>query len=211
MNTSIYKIKNKTNQKFYIGSTNDFQRRWAEHSNDLRKNKHTNRHLQAAWNKYGEEAFEFEVIARCKEEHLIENEQLWLNTYAGEKFCYNINENADCPPKGPLSEEHKEKIRQSRLGKKRAPFSEEWKRNISNSVRGFKKTPEAIEKTASAQRKPVKVIFANGETKTFISRNETAKELGIARKNIHAALKRGGWSNHPNVRQDLRGATIEYL
>lgn len=47
----------------YIGQTSrPAIERWREHLYPLRKNKHHNRYLQAAWNKYGESAFRFEII-----------------------------------------------------------------------------------------------------------------------------------------------------
>jgi len=33
-----------------------------QHFSKLRCNKHVNQHLQNAWNKYGKESFEFEVL-----------------------------------------------------------------------------------------------------------------------------------------------------
>lgn len=37
---------------------------------------------------------------------------------------------------GPLSEEHKEKIRQAKLGKKRGPISKEQKAKVSEKLKG---------------------------------------------------------------------------
>jgi shikimate kinase len=42
----------------------------------------------------------------------------------------------------PTSQETKEKIRQSKLGVKRAPFSEEWKRKIAEASSKWKRPPE---------------------------------------------------------------------
>ena len=58
----IYCIINKIHWKLYIGSCKEFKSRWRGHLNSLKFLKHKNLHLQAAWNKYGEEAFEFHVI-----------------------------------------------------------------------------------------------------------------------------------------------------
>jgi group I intron endonuclease len=52
----IYRIINKINDKFYIGSSDNIERRFSRHLLDLKKNKHDNQHLQNAWNKYGKEA-----------------------------------------------------------------------------------------------------------------------------------------------------------
>lgn len=59
----IYKIKNKINDKVYIGESLDIRRRWREHICDLNNNEHINYKLQNDWNTYGEENFEFKIIS----------------------------------------------------------------------------------------------------------------------------------------------------
>ena len=54
----IYKITNIIKGNFYIGSSINVEKRMYEHKRMLRKNKHTNIHLQRSWNKYGEKDFE---------------------------------------------------------------------------------------------------------------------------------------------------------
>lgn len=79
MKIGIYRIKNSINNKIYIGSTKNIEARWAKHRALLRHNKHQNAHLQNAWNKYGENAFIFEVIEECKIEDLINREQFFID------------------------------------------------------------------------------------------------------------------------------------
>jgi group I intron endonuclease len=62
MARGIYKIINAINNKFYVGSAVDLKRRKTRHFSELRNGRHNNRHLQAAWGKYGEQAFVFVVI-----------------------------------------------------------------------------------------------------------------------------------------------------
>jgi group I intron endonuclease len=82
----IYKISNIINGKFYIGSSNDIKDRWREHICQLNQNKHHNKHLQRAWNKYGAENFEFNIIEYVEnEDDLLKIEQRWLD----ETKCYN--------------------------------------------------------------------------------------------------------------------------
>jgi group I intron endonuclease len=97
----IYKIRNVTNQKFYVGSSNDTKDRFRKHRNLLRKNKHHCKHLQAAWNKYGEECFRFEVIEDIVEEGgLFEAENAWLQEWVGKPECYNSGRSAEAPMRG---------------------------------------------------------------------------------------------------------------
>lgn len=76
---AIYKITCSKNNKFYIGSAMNTHRRWIKHRSALKKGYHHNKHLQSAWDKYGENCFNFEILEECEEEQLIKREQFWLD------------------------------------------------------------------------------------------------------------------------------------
>lgn len=142
--SGIYKIINKINGKGYVGSAIDVEDRWACHRSLLLRGKHHSKHLQRAWNKDGEDRFEFILIEQISNVNLlIEREQYWIDYYKSydDKFGYNI-----CPKAGSklgfkhseeskkkmrsktLTDEQKEHLRKINLGKK---ASEETKRKIS--------------------------------------------------------------------------------
>lgn len=80
-NSGIYKITCISNEKFYIGSSNKLRNRITEHKRVLRKGTHPNSKLQRAWNKYGEEAFIFEVVEIVDEVSLLlAREQFWMDS-----------------------------------------------------------------------------------------------------------------------------------
>ena len=59
----IYLIRNVINDKVYVGKAKDIYNRMIGHRRNLRvKSKDENRHLIAAWHKYGEDAFEYIII-----------------------------------------------------------------------------------------------------------------------------------------------------
>lgn len=58
---AIYTITHTASGKVYVGQTINVRIRWQLHRSDLRKGKHRNRYLQAAWNKYGSDAFVFAI------------------------------------------------------------------------------------------------------------------------------------------------------
>jgi len=91
MNASVYIIKNLVNKKVYIGSSVKVKRRFYEHTRKLDKNIHINLHLQAAWNKYGKNNFEFKVIYTIKKELIRKTEQFFINKYQSlnPKYGYN--------------------------------------------------------------------------------------------------------------------------
>lgn len=55
----IYGIYNIKSNKWYIGQTTCWSARMSSHKTNLRANRHINKHLQRAWNKYGPSAFMF--------------------------------------------------------------------------------------------------------------------------------------------------------
>jgi hypothetical protein len=75
----IYAIINHINGKFYIGSTVDLNRRKTMHFSTLRHGRHHSRHLQNAWDKYGEINFVFEILEECWVSKLDELEQWYVN------------------------------------------------------------------------------------------------------------------------------------
>ncbi len=87
-NMGIYKIINKVDGKFYIGSSKELKRRKRVHFKNLKDNKHVNTHLQHAFNKYGEQNFKFEVIEYTDDPStLLDLEQKWID----ETNCYDKN------------------------------------------------------------------------------------------------------------------------
>lgn len=66
MKSGIYKITNLVNGKFYIGSSKNIEERWDNHKQYLRGKYHINPKLQNAWDFYGEDKFQFDVIEEVK-------------------------------------------------------------------------------------------------------------------------------------------------
>ena len=92
----IYKIVNTKNQKIYIGSSKNLDKRWDEHRKNLLNNKHINIKLQRAWNKYGSDSFQFQIIEQCDVSNLYDREQYYLDSLMPWKqnVGYNIGKNA---------------------------------------------------------------------------------------------------------------------
>ena len=77
----IYCIENIINNKKYIGLSRDIHRRWREHKNCLKGNRHVNIYLQREWNIYGEEAFNFSIIVLCNADELCDKEKYYISKY----------------------------------------------------------------------------------------------------------------------------------
>lgn len=89
----IYKITNTENGKVYIGQSIDINKRFKEHKRSLRKGEHENYRLQDDWNVYGEDAFSFEIIQKCRSSNLNEIEKHLIGEYnsTSEENGYNIS------------------------------------------------------------------------------------------------------------------------
>jgi len=81
MNSGIYKILNKTNNKVYIGSSVNLKNREYKHFWMLKKNIHDNKFLQKSFNRDGLENFVFEVLENCDLNLLIDRENHYINDY----------------------------------------------------------------------------------------------------------------------------------
>lgn len=134
--SGIYKIINKVNGKYYVGSTKDFNKRWKKHINKLIKKQHHNDYLQRAWDKYGKQSFIFIIVETTESLRttLREVEQKYLDTAKTEQDkCYNLNFKSTG---GEISEYSLEKLRQkSLIYNKRRICSESTKaiKKIQNS------------------------------------------------------------------------------
>lgn len=164
MKPCIYKIINKQNGKIYIGSTLDIDSRWREHKNDLRKNKHHSIHLQRAWNKYGEENFEIQIIEMFDEidnEKLREKEKYYIELFKPYKreIGYNVSRGTKCcilygKDNGFYGKKHSYKTRKYISNKLKDYYkkyghncigrviSEETRMKISNANKGRKMSEE---------------------------------------------------------------------
>jgi group I intron endonuclease len=140
----IYKILNKIDNKFYIGSTCNIKKRWKQHINSLHQGKHHSIYLQRAWDKYGEINFIFSIIGSCSKKEAKEYEQYFLDTYKSYDYNigYNMNHKVDSRKGRPMSKEAIEKYKIKRKNQiptnKGRVFSEEWIWNLSKSHIGQK-------------------------------------------------------------------------
>jgi len=194
-NRGIYKIINKINGKYYVGSSKDVKHRWDDHIRELRKNNHYNDYLQKAWNKYGEQSFDFQFIESVKEEELLLIEQKYLDISVKEQNkCYNLNFEASG---GNISEYSREKIRSSKLGRK---ASVELRKKLSNVHTGIHLSEQAKEKLR---------LFNKGkklseEHKTKIGNSNKGKRYSLEVKMRMSETRKGIYLGNKNPSYDSR-------
>jgi group I intron endonuclease len=132
MTSAIYAIVNNVTHDMYVGSAVAVNRRWNAHRNLLAKQRHYNLRLQRAYNKYGDKAFDWEIVQFVDDKtQLIDREQFWMNFFAPK---YNGRPIANSPLGTKASPETRAKM--SASAKKRG-FTEEHKQNISKAKKGI--------------------------------------------------------------------------
>lgn len=77
--SGIYAIIHSSSGQRYIGSASNTSKRWHRHRKDPSLGVHRNAHLQATWNKYGADAFEFVMLESTAD--LTIREQYWSDYY----------------------------------------------------------------------------------------------------------------------------------
>ena len=233
MSQGIYKIINVVNNKFYVGSAVDLKRRKTRHFSELRRGKHKNRHLQASWVKYGEQAFVFVVVEEVfSDDDLLATENRWLKEHVGKDYCYNLATDATAPMLGISGEksptwgrkrtleelsaqswlgrthkpESKEKIRAFLIGKPRLASVRE---KISAALSGEgnywygKQRPDHGAKVSKA----VGAVSPSGEKQEFPSIQALRLAMNLKPPTVNRALKSG----NPITRGDLKGWSFHYV
>lgn len=137
----VYEILNTANNKRYVGSSINIERRFKEHRRALVGQYHENKHLQNAWNKYGSYSFVFNILEECKPDQRLIVEQEYIDYYevADRRFGYNIDPYADHSG-NTLSEETKRKISESNKGRK---WTNEMRKKIIDAITGIKKPKQS--------------------------------------------------------------------
>lgn len=150
----IYCIED-AKSRLYYGSSEDIETRWYAHIKGLNANRHINKKLQRAWNKYGEGFFSFYVVeVVIDNSKLLEREQHWLDfVFATEEWCYNICRVAGSTRGYRHTEETKQRLSQisknmsletrMKIGEKskKRVTSEETRKKLSEASKRQKRKP----------------------------------------------------------------------
>lgn len=132
MDSGIYMLRNKVNNKFYIGKSVRLRIRRNEHriAGNLR-----GRVLARAFKKYGKDNFEFIVLERCEPERLFAREVHYIATLQPE---YNMTEGGD-GRRGPMPEEAKAVLAERGRAQWANKTDDERARVVSHNLTGPRK------------------------------------------------------------------------
>lgn len=223
MDTGIYCIENTINGKKYIGKTSEsFERRWYIHAWNLNKGSHSNRHLQNAWKKYGEENFKFYILMELPAIDFILNiaENIFIIKFSSHESLggYNLTMGGEGSSGWTPSEETREKISKANKGYK---FSEERKQKHSKRM---KENPPMLGKHLSPESKERIQLSLIGRKHSA----ETKEKLSISHKGLLAGDKNPNFGRkrseeekrsvseklhrekHPNFGKKRKGSSSKY-
>lgn len=164
---AIYSILNKENGKIYVGQSVNPKQRFAKHKSLLRYNKHDNDHLQNSWNKYGEDAFEFNILENSSDEMLNDNESWWIEYFDSTNHNKGFNMTDGGDYEYTHHEESINKLKQY-CGENHSQFGT----SIIDEQGGLDSVIECAEKGMSIRA--------------------TAKKFGVAKPTLSGYLKRRG-------------------
>ena len=167
----IYRIQHRDSDAQYVGSSANIIDRFRRHRALLNRSTHHCAHLQSAWLKYGQDAFEFQIIEIVSVEtrshlkpFLFEREQFWFRAVAGRTYnaapiagsslgvvhSAKTREKVSQANRGRfVSAATREKMRRAKLGK---PRSSATRSKIGASSKGRVISAETKKRMAEWQR-----------------------------------------------------------
>lgn len=142
MTQAIYAITHKESGRTYVGSSVNVEKRLRVHRCSLNCGTHKNVHLQSAWAKYGEAAFDVRIVEVVSDRALlIEREQVHLDDF--QPNVYNLATNVERPTLGQTwSASHRAKFIASVTGH---TVSAETRAKIGAANSLHKRTPQQQE------------------------------------------------------------------
>ena len=215
-NVGIYKITNIINNKVYIGSSIHLKERIQKHKRMLLTNKHNCKHIQSSYNKYGKEAFKFEIIETCNKDILIKKEQYWLDQFKSYNYLLGYNTRSIAENNSGFSfimpEAAKEKLRI--VGKERGKtkeFKEFMSKLHKNKIVSQKtKDKQSINNLNKKLSAATKIKIGEGLSKKIlnIDTNEVYNSVGECCDKLK--LSRGTFHNYMRNITKKRKYNLQY-
>ena len=195
----IYKISNTIDDRVYIGSTVNLDKRWSEHKRDLLKNRHQNIHLQRFVNKYGLDCLSFNIIEEVDNNILI-REQFYLDNINNK---FNIATNSSAPMMGKHhSKDSLEKIAIHSRGSNNPMFGKKRPQWLIDKL-----TICSLGRNKSIEEKIKRMIMLPNRIEVTIEKNDVkincfsishaSKIIGVSHQSVSNALNKNlktkGW------------------
>lgn len=192
------------NGKWYVGQALDVSKRFRQHKAMLRGGKHRNKHLQHAYDLYGEKAFAFVVLEACSPDALNVKEQEWIMRKDSFRAGYNDTAGGGGVLGFKKSDEERQKMSEARRGHivseaTKAKISESHKssaasaRHMDNLRRLKMSRPATVRErqhlvSLNEKRKKAVECIETGEI--FASAHEAARAIDSYQSNISLCCRK---------------------
>lgn len=204
--SGIYEIVCTENGRRYIGSAVNIDKRWRGHVLQLNEKRHHSRHLQRAWNKYGQAAFVFVVLEECMKGELILREQHYID-------CLKPAFNSRPQAASQLGYRHTDETRRKMSASRRKDFSpmagkrhtEESLRRISENRKGKGIGPRSEEVIAKCAARMREAKGALGEAQVRAIKEMNA--IGMRHADVAEKVGCSYWA----VADVVRGRTFKWV
>lgn len=189
---------------FYIGqSVRMFQRKY-DHLKTLRNRTHYNQRLQDAFDKYGEDAFQFEPILICNPDMLSIYEQAIFDFYAskfGIRSLLNIQRECVTSPFGlKRSLEVRAKLSAAKKGKPGRKWTTEQRLQLSIKKKGISPLPSTIAAIIAANTGRIHSL----ETREKMSRSQRNRKKISGTTRLRMSLS----ARKREIEKKLRGFSV---
>lgn len=146
----VYKITHIASGKSYIGISKDIYRRWVQHKSWVNTGARRSA-IYSAMQKYGIDAFSWQIIEECSKDDLEMREQHWIAVFDTFRNGYNLTAG----------------------GEYNKEVSEETRKRMSESHKGKKQTQELIEKRVKRGSEH----FAYGKQRDVATKQKISQSL----------------------------------
>jgi len=219
----IYKITNLLDGKIYVGQTINYNKRKTSHFAYLKNGKHHNKHLQNAFNVYGVDVFQIELICECESKELDALERHFIKELKSMEKSSGYNMMTGGQIYRQFSQEVKEKMSIARKGVK---FSEQHKLRIGESQKGrmisiesINKMKESLKKIDRSGSKNPNALISDKTAKNIIIdliKNMTVNEISnkhqVSKETIYNLLYNKSYPKvMPEIRENLKNRTTDNL
>jgi len=184
----IYIIKNKENNKVYIGQSINCEERIKQHFRDLKNKTHENIYLQRTYNKYGKEKIGNEILIICDRDSLDYFEVLCIEKFNSlSPNGYNIEVGGKSGKRytESMSKKHSERMIGKKIGNKNKRFvgirfrQNGWEADISINKKQVYIGRYATEEEAALAYDKVALLTYN---KTFNFSREYVESTDLSEK-----------------------------
>jgi group I intron endonuclease len=194
---TIYKVTNTINGKAYIGFDCRWPHRRSVHICEGMTRKNKQYPLYRAINKYGRDAFVWEILYQSEDRgHTLNIMEPKLikehNTHYIDGHGYNMSYGGEGTFGVKLSEETKRKISEARKGHK---WTEDQKKRLSDQRTGRKLSDYHKQRMSEVREKTYQFI-KNGELITIVNLKKYAEENGLSMGNLNSVYHGKYCTNH---------------